>query len=133
MFYLIPLTLLHLRSRSPPPNPTPHLIHTRPLDLVIPRLRRGLINNISRRPSKLRPLALEPNVRDPRDVLVSVAKVVGEEEHQTLDLAEQRPANGDFLEFARLGELEGLHGVELFGGGKVDVVAVDEEVQGFGG
>lgn len=128
MFHLTPLTLPHLRSRSPPSNPTPHLIHTRPLDLVIPRLRSSLINNISRRASKLRPLALEPNIRNPRDVLVPVAKVVREEEHETLDLAEQRTADGDFLELTRLGELEGLHGVELLGGGKVDVVPVDEEV-----
>ena len=95
---------------------------------MIPRLRRSLIDNVSGRPTKLRPLALEPNVRNPRDVFISVAKVVGEEENKPLHLAEQRPTNGDCLKFTCLGKFEGLHGVELFGGGKVDVVPVDEEV-----
>lgn len=119
-------------SRPPPSNATPHLIHIRPLHLVIPRLRSRLIDDVRRRLAQSRPLALEAQVTDPRHVLVAVAKVVHEEQHQPLDAAKRRALDGDLLDFRRLRELQDLHRRGIVGGGKVDVVAVDVEVQRFG-
>ena len=82
MIYLIPLTLLHLSPRSPPSNPTPHLINTRPLNLMIPRVRSSLIQNILRRASQLHPFSPEAQVADPTHVLVPIPKVVHEEQRR---------------------------------------------------
>ena len=93
---------LSLSSRTPPSNTASHLIHTRSLKLMISWVSSSLIDEIRRCSTELRPLALEAEVRDACDVLVAIAKVVGKEEHQLLNLAKQRPLNGDFLNIARL-------------------------------
>jgi hypothetical protein len=51
-----------------------------------------LVEDIGRRPPELHPLAPEPDIRDARDVLFPVAKVVREEERQPADRVEPRPA-----------------------------------------
>jgi hypothetical protein len=100
---------------------------------MIARISSSLVDDIGGSSSKLRPLALEAKVRDASHVFVAVAKVVGEEEHQLLHFAKQRALHGNLLEITCLRELECLDGVRLFSGCKVEVVAVDEEMKGFGG
>ena len=75
---------------------------------MISGLRRRLIKNVIRRLAQPRPLPLEPNITDPRDIL---AEVVLEEQHQTLHLAEERPLDGDLLDVGCLAEFEGLCGL----------------------
>lgn len=108
--------------------PNPH-----PLHLMIPRIRRRLIKYILRRPPQRRPLAAEAEVRDARDVLVAVAKVVGEEERQAAHGVEARAPHGEFLDLRGLAELKGLGRRGVVGRGEVDVVPVEEDVQGLGG
>lgn len=77
--------VLALNTRPPASDPTPHLVHVCPLDLVIARVGRRLVEDIRRRPAQLHPLALEAHVRDARDVLFAVPEVVREEEGQPAD------------------------------------------------
>lgn len=111
----------------PSPDPAANIIHPRPLDLVITRIRRRLVQNIRRCPPQLHPLALEPHIRHPRLVLVPVTEIILEEQRQALDAPEEAPLDGDLLDLPRARELEFLRGVRVFGRGKVQVVAVDEE------
>lgn len=64
---------------------------------MIPGLRRRLVDDVRRCLAQSCPLALEANIADTRDILVTVAKVVGEKETQALDFAKERPLDGDFL------------------------------------
>lgn len=64
---------------------------------MIPRLRCRLVDDIRRCLAQSCPLALEANVADARDVLVTVAKVVGEKEAQALDFAKECSLDGNFL------------------------------------
>lgn len=116
----------------PSPNAAPHLVDARPLDLVIPRLRGRLVDDVGRRLAQLGPLALEAHVAHARDVLVAVAKVVDEEEAQPLHLAEEGALDGDLLHGRRLRQLQLLHGLEVLGRREVEVVAVDVQVQRLG-
>jgi hypothetical protein len=100
---------------------------------MIPRISSSLVDDIGGSSSKLRPLALEAKVRNASHVLVTIAKVVGEEKHQLLYFAKQRALYGNLLKITCLRELECLDGVRLLSGCKVEVVAVDEEMKGFGG
>lgn len=116
--------------RPSAPNPAPHPIHARSLQSVIPRLRRRLVQDVGRRLAQPRPLAAEADVADARDVLVAVAEVVREEEHEAVHLGEERAPDGDLLHVRRLRELERLDGPGVLGGGEVEVVAVDVQVEG---
>lgn len=97
---------------------------------MIPRLRRGLVQDIRGSLAQTRPLALEADVADARDVVA--AKVVDEEEHQPLHLAEQRALDGDLLHVRRLRQLQHLHRLGVLGRREVQVVAVDVEVERLG-
>lgn len=96
LFFFFPLcvmpTFFPSHSWTPPSNPAPHLVHARPLDLVITGVRCRLVDDVCGRPTELHPLPLEAEIRDPRDVLLAVPKVVREEERQPADGVEARPA-----------------------------------------
>lgn len=100
---------------------------------MIPRIRRRLIQNILRGPPQRRPLAAEAEVRNPRNVFVTVAKVIGEEEGQAAHGVEARAPHGEFLDLRGLAELKGLGRRGVVGRGEVDVVPVEEDVQRLGG
>ena len=99
---------------------------------MITRVRRGLVQDVGRGSAQLHPLALEADVRDPGDVLVAVAKVVGEEERQPAHLAEEGALDRQLLDVRGSRQLKGLRGLGFLGGGKVDLFAVDEDFEGFG-
>lgn len=61
------------------------------------------------------------------------AVVVLEEEVEVVRVAEQGALDGEFLDVGGAGELQRLGGLEVGGGGEVEVVAVGEEFQGLGG
>lgn len=92
---------------------------------MIPGLRSRLIDDIRRRLAQPSPLTLEPNIRDPRDILLPVSKVILKEQRQPLHLPEEGALDGDLLDVGSLGELEGLCGLGVFCGGKVEVGLVD--------
>lgn len=103
--------------------------------MTCPRARRGeesTHKDVGRGSSKLGPFALEPEVRDPRDVLVTVAKVVREEEGEALDLAELGALHGDVLHLGRLRELKLLLGGRVLGRLEVNVIPVLEHLERLG-
>jgi len=106
---------------------TPHLIHIRPLDLVITRIRRRLVQNIRRRATKLHPLPPKAYIPQPRDVLVAVAKVVRKEQTQPSHGAELGPFYVELLHFGRLRQLKRLRPLALLRDAEVDIVAVDDD------
>lgn len=107
----------------------PHPINTRPLQLVIPWIRRRLIDDLLGRPPQRHPLPLEPQVRHPRDVLLAAREVVLEEEGQPLHRAELGALDGELLHLGRLREVKGLRGLGLLGRGEVEV-EVGEDLEG---
>lgn len=103
--------------------------------MACPRARRGgesTHKDIGRCSSQLHPFALEAQVRDPRDVLVAVAKVVREEEGEALHLAELGPLHGEVLHLGGLRELELLLGGRVLGRLEVDVLPVLEDLERLG-
>lgn len=116
-----------------PAQPTPHPQHIRPLHLMITWIRGRLIQNPLRRAPQLHPLPLKPQIPQPRHVLLPVPEIILKEQTQALCLAKQRPLDGDILYLGGLGEVQLLRGRELRGEVEVDVVAVDEELEGAGG
>lgn len=119
-----------LHAVPSPANVAAHLVDAGALEGVVPRLGRRLVDDVGGRPAQPRPLAPEADVADARDVLGAVPEVVGQEEAQPLHLAEEGALDGYLLDLGGLGELERLHGLQVLGGGEVEVVAVDEEVAG---
>lgn len=112
---------------------TPHLISTRPLKLMITRIRRRLIHDIRRRPPQLHPLPPKPHIPDPRNVLVPIPEVVREEQTQPPHSAELCPLDIQLLHLGRLRELKSLRPLALLGDPEVDVVAVDDDFERLGG
>lgn len=78
------------------------------------------------------PFSLETEVRYPRDVLLAVAKVVREEQGQSLHLSELGALHGDVLDLGRLRELEFLFGGCVLGRLEVDVLLVLEDLECLG-
>ena len=111
---------------------TPHRVHIRPLDLMITRIRRGLVQDIRRRPAQLHPLAPETNVPQPRDVLIPIAKVVREEQAQPPYSAELGPLDGQLLHLGRAREFKRLCPLRFRRDAEVDIVPVDDDLKGFG-
>lgn len=97
---------------------------------MIAGVRRRLIYDVSRRAAELHPLALEAKVADAGLVLVAIGEVVDEEEGEALDAAEEGALDGDLLDLGGARELELLGGRGVLGGGEVEVVAVDEDLEG---
>ena len=60
----------------------------------------------------------------------AIGEVVGKEKRQPLHLAEEGALDGDVLHVGRLRELKQLGRAGLVGGGEVEVVAVDEDLEG---
>lgn len=88
--------------------------------------------DVGRGPAQLHPLPLEAEVRDPRDVLVAVAKIVREEKGEALDLAKLGPLDGEVLNLGGLRELELLLGGGVLGRLEVDVLPVLEDLERLG-
>lgn len=100
---------------------------------MITRIRGRLIQNPLRRTPQPHPLPLKPQIPHPRHVLLAIPEIILKEQTQALRLAKQCPLDGDILHLGGLGEVQLLRGRELRGEVEVDVVAVDEELEGAGG
>lgn len=88
--------------------------------------------NVGRGAPNLSPFSLEPEVRDPRGVLLAVAKVVREEQGQALNLSKLGALHRDVLHLGRLGELELLFGGCVLGRLEVDVLPILEDLERLG-
>lgn len=97
---------------------------------MIARIRRCLIQDIRRRPAQLHPLTLEAQIRQPRDILIAVAKVVGEEQRQALHPAKLGALDGQLLHLGGTAELEFLRGFTVLCSGEIHVIAVLEDAEG---
>lgn len=110
---------------------TPHLINPNPLNLMIPRIRRRLIENITRRPSQLHPqLPLKPNITESSNIILPIREVIDKKQRHPSNRAKPRPLDGNLLDLGCLRQLKGLRGFHLLGDGEVDVVAVDDDLEG---
>ena len=119
----------------PIPPPCPSDPTSQPLShprsqLMIARVRSRLIKKIHRFPAQLHPLAFEPQIANPRLVLVALAPIILEKQVQRSTSVEEGALDGNLLDFVRLRELEGLRGWQVGRGAEVEVVGVEVEFAG---
>ena len=119
-----PSTLLYR-----PPQP---LLHPRNR-LMITRIRRQLHHKIHGLLIQPHEIPLEPQITDPRLILLAPAPVILEEERKRPRRVEQRALDGYLLHVVRLRDLERLRGRLVGRGGEVEGVVVEEEFEGLGG
>lgn len=111
-------TLLYL-----PPHP-----NIRPNNrLMILRIRRRLIQHTHRLLIQLHKIPLEPQIANPRDILLAVTPIVLEEQRQAARRVEVRALDGDFLDLGGLADGQGLGRGFVRRGLEVEVVGVEEE------
>ena len=110
----------------------PHLIDRCALHGMIAGVRSRLVEDIRRCSAELHPLSLEAQISDPGDVFLPVTKIVRKEESQPLYFAEARSFDGQLLDVRRLRQLKLLGALLLFGGPEVDIIPVDEHLEGLG-
>ena len=102
------------------------------LDSMIRRIRCRLIQYLLWRASKLHPLALESQVSDPRNILLAISMVIGKEQCEVLNFAELRTLDRNILDVRGPGEMKLLYRCQVGGGREIEVIAVDEYLQGPG-
>lgn len=100
---------------------------------MITRIRRQLDHEIYRLLIQPHEIPLEPQIADPRLVLLPPAPIVLEEQRQRPRRVKQRALHRYLLHLVRLRDLERLRGRLVGRGGEVEVVVVEEELEGFGG
>lgn len=96
---------------------------------MIPWIRCPLIQHFHRLAAQPRKLPLEAQIADPAHL---VAIIILHEQRQAVGVPEQRALDGNLLDIRGLGQGQSLRGMGVRGGRKVQVVFVEEEVEGFG-
>jgi hypothetical protein len=92
-------------------------------------IRRRLIQEIHRLPTQFHPFTLEPNIANPRLILLALTPVIFEEQIQTPHGVEESALDRDLLHIVRLRQVE-LLGWRKFGrSSEVEVFGVDEQLQ----
>ena len=110
-------------------KPASHLVHTRPLNLMIIRIRSRFVQNIRRRPPQLHPITLKAQIAHPTNI---IPIIILHKQCQALYLPEQRSLDSNILNLRGLRQGEFLGGSEVAGGAEIEIVAVDEDFEGLG-
>ena len=111
----------------PTTKTAPHLINIRAFQRMISRICRRFIQDVCWRLSQLHPIALKPQVTNPRDI---ISIIILDKQRQTLHLAKESSFDRDILDLGRLREDKFLGGRKITCGGEIDVVAVYEDFEG---
>lgn len=85
-------------SRATASNPAPHLVDIRPLNLMVTRVSRCLVEDVRWSPAQLHPLSLKPKIAEAGNVLIAVTKVVWEEQRHPLHLAKPGSLERELLD-----------------------------------
>lgn len=109
---------------------TSHMIRPHPFNLMITRIRSRFIKNIRGRLSQHHPIALKPQITHSTNIL---PPIILHKKRQTLYFPKKRPLDPDILHFTRLTQFKSLRGLHFRRGAEIEIVAVDEDFQGFGG
>lgn len=107
------------------PNLPPHTLH----HFMIPRIRRRLIQKANRLPIQSHPLTLEPQIPNPRLILLAIPEIILEKQIQTPHAVEQRPLDRHLLDLRCLRQMQRLCWWKRVRGAEIQIVAVDEEEQ----
>jgi len=113
----------------------PHtLAHANSLDLMVPRIRRTLVQDTDGLAVQFEKVALEGHIAQPCFLVLAIGPVVLDEQRQTSRRAEQNPAHGNLLDLARHAHLEDLRRGCRRGRVKVEALGrVDKDLESLGG